>query len=76
MVFGYPVKIEDAMEDGQLLFLDPKQYTDNVIQDILIERDRDIKRHVHIISGHTIAGGIMTNELGGVLLDTAAEVTP
>ena len=77
VVFGYPVKIEDAMEDGQMLFLDPKQYTDNVIQDVLIERDRDIKRHVHIISGHTIAGGIMTNELGGVLLDTAAaEVTP
>lgn len=76
-LFGYPIKIEDEMADGDILFLDPSQYTDNIIQDVMIERDRDIKRHVHIISGLTIAGGTMTNELGGVLLSVGdADVTP
>lgn len=67
-LLGRPVKIEDALADGEILILDPKQFVWNEVQSIMIERDRDIKRHVNIISGFAIAGGVLTNDKAGYLL--------
>lgn len=67
-VLGNPFKQEDALADGEILILDPKQYIENVVQDLLIERDKDIKTHVHTIAGLVIAGGTLTNDKAGALI--------
>ena len=68
VVLGKAVKQEDSLADNEVLILDPGQYIENVVQDLLIERDKDIKKHVHTISGIVIAGGSMTNDKAGVLV--------
>lgn len=51
-LFGAPVKVEDAITDDILWIGDPKKVTGNMVQDVMIENDRDIKRHVIIYSGY------------------------
>lgn len=68
VVLGKAVKQEDSLADNEVLILDPGQYIENVVQDLLIERDKDIKKHVHTISGIVISGGSMTNDKAGVLV--------
>lgn len=67
-ILGKGIKEEDALDEGEILILDPNQFIYNVVQDIMIERDRDIKRHVHTISGFAIAGGTLTNDKAGALI--------
>lgn len=67
-LLGMPVKLEDALGAGEVLILDPNQYIENVVQDLLIERDKNIKTHTHTISGLVIAGGTLTNDKAGVLI--------
>lgn len=67
-LLGKGIKEEDALADGEVLILDPSQFIYNIVQDIMLERDRDIKKHVHTISGFAIAGGSMTNDKAGALI--------
>lgn len=67
-VLGNPFKQEDALGVGEVLILDPKKYVENVVQDLLIERDKDIKSHVHTIAGIVIAGGTLTSDKAGALI--------
>lgn len=67
-VLGKPIKEEDALAEGEILILDPDQFIYNVVQDIMIERDKDIKKHVHTISGFAIAEGTMLNDKAGALI--------
>lgn len=67
-VLGKGMKEEDALADGEILILDPTQFIYNVVQDIMLERDKDIKKHVHTISGFAIAEGTMTNDKAGALI--------
>lgn len=67
-VLGKGIKEEDALADGEILILDPNQFIYNVVQDIMLERDRDIKTHVHTIAGFAIAGGTLTNDKAGALI--------
>lgn len=67
-LLGKPMKEEDALANGEILFLDPSQFIYNVVQDIMIERDKDIKSHKYIISGIAIAGGTLTNDKAGALI--------
>lgn len=71
-LLGKPIKQEDALADNEILIIDPSQYTENVVQDITIESDRDIEKHVHILSGIMIAEGTMTNDKGGFMITTQA----
>lgn len=52
MLIGFPVKVEDAITDDIILIGDPKQIVGNMVQDIMVESDRDIKKHVNIFSGY------------------------
>lgn len=52
MLLGSPVKVEDAVADNIFLIGAPKKVVGNMVQDIMIESDRDIKRHVDIFSGY------------------------
>lgn len=51
-IFGAIVKVEDSLADGEILVGDAKKVVGNFVHDIMIEQDRDIKRHVHVFSGY------------------------
>ena len=51
-LIGAPVKVEDSVDTDVLLIGDPKQVVGNMVQDIMVETDKDIKKHVHIYSGY------------------------
>lgn len=67
-LLGKAIKVEDALADGEVLVLDPKQFLYNIVRDITIESDKDIKKGVTTIAGHAIAGGSLTNDKAGVML--------
>lgn len=52
LLLGAQIKIEDAVADDKLLIGDPTKVTCNMVQDIMIETDRDISNHVNIMSGY------------------------
>lgn len=74
-VLGKGIKEEDALAEGEVLILDPSQFVYNIVQDIMLERDRDIKKHVHTIAGFAIAEGTLTNDKAGALI-TVGVPTP
>ena len=51
-LLGAPVKIEDSLVDDEILIGDPKRIVSNVISDIMVETDKDIKVHKYIYSGY------------------------
>lgn len=55
-LIGAPVKVEDAVTDDILLIGDPKQVVGNMVTDIMVEADKDIKKHVKIYSGYARFG--------------------
>jgi HK97 family phage major capsid protein len=73
-VLGKGIKEEDALAEGEVLILDPSQFIYNVVQDVMIERDKDIKKHVHTLSGFAIAEGTLTNDKAGALITVGTAV--
>lgn len=71
-LIGKPVKLEEAVEKGDMLILAPLDFIYNVVQDVMVEKDKDIKKHVHIISGFSIAEGALANDLGAVIVTIGA----
>jgi len=67
-LFGKGIKEEDALVAGEVLILDPTQFIYNIVQDIMLEKDNDIKKHVHTIAGFAIAEGTLTNDKAGALV--------
>lgn len=59
VVLGAQIKIEDAVADGQLLIGDASKVVYNMVQDIMIENDRDIKKHVTTYSGYARGSGAL-----------------
>ena len=51
-LIGYPVKVEDALSDDIILVGYPKNVVGNVVQDVMVETDRDISKHVIVYSGY------------------------
>lgn len=51
-LLGAPVKVEDGLADDVLLVGYPKNVVGNVVQDVMVETDRDISKHVIIYSGY------------------------
>lgn len=52
ILIGCPVKVEDAVEANVLWIGYPKNVVGNMIQDIMVESDKDIKKHVVVHSGY------------------------
>lgn len=73
-LLGSEIKLEDALGDKEILILDGNQFIFNEVQPLLIERDKDIKKHVHTISGIIIGEGTMTNDKAGALITVAEGV--
>lgn len=51
-LIGFPVKQEDALGDDVILVGYPKNVVGNIVQDVMVETDRDILKHVIIYSGY------------------------
>jgi len=51
-LIGCPVKVEDAVDANVLWIGYPKNVVGNMIQDIMVESDKDIKKHVVVHSGY------------------------
>ena len=49
---GFPVKVEDAIGTDLIWVGDPEQVVGNMVQDIMVESDKDIKKHVITYSGY------------------------
>lgn len=67
-LLGNGIKQEDALADGEVLIIAPNDFVYNIVQDVLIERDRDIKTHVHTIAGIAIAEGVLLNDKGAAII--------
>lgn len=52
---GFPVKREDGVANDKILIGYPKTVVGNIIQDIMVETDRDIKKHVITYAGYARA---------------------
>ena len=52
VLLGAKVKIEDSVADGKILMGDPQRVVNNIVQDLLVETDKDIKAHKFIYSGY------------------------
>lgn len=52
VLLGAQVKVEESLADDVILVGDAKKVIGNMIQDITIETDKDIKRHVDIFAGY------------------------
>ena len=61
-LLGAPVKIEDSVADDVLLIGDPKKFVYNMIQDVMVETDKDIKAHKYIYSGYARGEGSLVDD--------------
>lgn len=61
-ILGAIIKVEDAVADGKLLVGDAKKVTYNMVQDIMVEKDRDIKTHKVIHSGYARGEGALIDD--------------
>ena len=62
-ILGATIKIEDAVADGVILVGDPSQYQFNMVQDILLEDAKDIKKHVYTHAGYARGEGVLIYDL-------------
>ncbi len=49
---GFPVKAEDAITDDLIWIGDPEQVVGNMVQDIMVESDRNIETHTIVYAGY------------------------
>lgn len=61
-LLGAQVKIEDSVADGKILIGDAKKVVYNMIQDIMVESDKDIKTHKYIYSGYARGEGTLIDD--------------
>lgn len=52
VLLGAKVKVEESVADGKILLGDPKRVVNNIVQDLIVETDKDIKKHKYIYSGY------------------------
>ena len=67
---GYDVK-EDVAAGDDIFIVDTSKFVLNMVQDIMIENDRDIKTHKIIISGYARAEGCMRDAGAGAYITFA-----
>ena len=71
-LLGATIKIEDAVADDVILIGDPRRVTYNMVQDIMVETDKDIKSHVYTYSGYACGQGALIDDLSFAQLTVKA----
>ena len=64
---GCTVKMDNAAT--KVTIVDPKKYVQNIVQDVMIESDRDIKAHKVIVSGYCRAQGTLRHNKAASWID-------
>lgn len=59
VVLGAQIKVEDSVADNVILVGDARRVVYNMVQDIMIESDKDIKKHVTTYSGYARGSGAL-----------------
>ena len=67
-LLGANIRLEESLADGEILIGDPKRIIYNLIQDIMIESDRDIENHNFIYSGYCRGEGVLVDDKSFALL--------
>jgi len=62
VLLGAQVKIEESVADNVVLVGDPQMVVCNMVQDVMIEQDRDIKTHTNIYAGYARAESALLND--------------
>ena len=62
VLLGATIKVDDAVEDGKILIGDGTKVTYNMIQDIMIESDRNIKNHTVTYAGYARGSGALIDD--------------
>lgn len=68
VLLGAQVKIEESVADNEILVGDPQKVVCNMVQDILIEQDKDVVNHTYIYSGYARAESALLNDTSFALL--------
>lgn len=59
VILGAQIKVEDSVADNVILIGDARRVVYNMVQDIMIENDKDIKNHVITYSGYARSSGAL-----------------
>lgn len=62
-LLGAVIKEEDAVANNKLLVGDPKKVVFNMIEDIMLEKDKDTKKHVYTYSGYARGEGALIDDM-------------
>ena len=62
MLIGGTVKVEDSLSDGEILIGDPARVVYNMVQDVMIESQRDVKNHTIVHSGYARGSGALLDD--------------
>lgn len=75
VLFGAPIVFEDSVPANTILVGDPKKVVYNMIQDIMVEDAKDIKKHVYTYSGYARGEGALCDPDAFALLKLAEATT-
>ena len=64
---GCTVKLDNAAT--KVTILDPKKFVLNMVQDVMIESDKDVKAHKVVVSGYLRAQGTLRNNKAAAYID-------
>lgn len=68
VLLGGTVHIEDALADGEILIGDPQRIVYNMVTDIMVEADKDIKKHVWTYAGYCRGEGALIDDKSFTLI--------
>lgn len=68
VLLGAKVKIEESVADTEIFVGDPQMVVCNMVKDILIEQDKDIKTHTNIYAGYARAESALLNDTSFAVL--------
>lgn len=68
VLLGAQVKIEESVADNEIFVGDPQRVVCNMVQDVLIEQDKDIKTHTNIYAGYARAESALLDDLSFAIL--------
>lgn len=68
VILGAQIKIEESCADNVIYVGDPQMVVMNMVQDILIEQDKDVKTHTHIYAGYARAESALLNDTSFAVL--------
>ncbi len=72
VLLGGVVKIEDAVADGEILVGDPNKVIFNMVQDIIVESDKDVEKHNYVYSGYARGEGALIDDMSFAKLSLKA----